>query len=163
MAQATVIAALKYGGFFQVNAISPIEGVGSQILTMNVWANPAFWPFAWLGREAATDVSALVALGCFALGCYVMLRCFDVPGVPSASGAELCIILFAPALLILLMPTVFCLTPGNAVVFAPHMVALGLLARIEPGPWRRSAGLAAGVFAMLLLSLYLDPLWSMVS
>src|SRR5215472_15419627 len=36
MAQATVIAALKYGGFFQVNAISPIEGAGSQILTMNV-------------------------------------------------------------------------------------------------------------------------------
>src|SRR5947209_299973 len=41
MAQATIIAALKYAGLFHVTSISPIEGVGSQMLTMNVWVNPA--------------------------------------------------------------------------------------------------------------------------
>src|SRR5262249_26169731 len=60
MAQAEVISALKYSGLFEVNGISPIKGVGSQMLTMNVWANPAYWPFAFFDREVATDVSALV-------------------------------------------------------------------------------------------------------
>src|SRR5207253_2937288 len=133
-----------------------------QILTMNVWANPAFWPFAWFARELATDLSALVALGVFMLACYIMLRCFDLPVVPSAIAAQSCIILFAPALLIVKMPTMFCLTPGNAVTYAPHLVALGLLVRVGPESWRRFARLTAGIFACLLLSLYLDPLWSMV-
>src|SRR5215472_16015812 len=163
MAEATILAALRFGGWFHVNNINPIEGVGSQLLTMNVWANPANWPFAWLSERQATNVSALVALGCFAVACYVMVRCFDLPVVPSAVAAQLCILLFTPTLLIFMMPTVFCLTPGNAVGFAPHLVALGVLARIEPGSWRRFAGLAAGIFALLLYSLYCDPLWTMVS
>ena len=163
MAEATILAALRFGGWFHVNNINPIEGVGSQLLTMNVWANPASWPFAWLAERKATNVSALIALGCLAVACYVMVRCFDLPVVPSAIAAQLCILLFAPSLLIFMMPTVFCATPANAVVYAPHLVALGLLARIEPGSWRRFAGLAAGIFALLLYNLYCDPLWTMVS
>src|SRR5262249_153538 len=146
MAQATVLAALKYAGPFQVTTLSPIEGVGSQLLPMNVWANPAYWPFAFFDREVATDVSALVALGIFMRAIFIMARCFDVPIVPSAIASQLCVILFAPALLVLLMPTNFCLTPGNAVAYAPHMVALGLLARIEPGSLRRFAAKTAGIF-----------------
>src|SRR5712691_7372304 len=87
MAQATIIAALKYSGLFHAASISPIEGVGSQMLTVNVWANPAYWPFALFEREMATDVSALVALGVFMTACYVMARCFDVPIVPSVIAA----------------------------------------------------------------------------
>ena len=163
MAQATIIAALKYSGLFQVTNISPIEGVGSQLLTMNVWVNPAYWPFALFDREVATDVSALVALGVFMTACYIMMRCFDVPIVPSAIAAQLCIVLFAPVLLLLFMPTNFCLTPGNAVVYAPHLIALGLLARIEPGSWHRFALLTAGIIALVFYGLYVDPLWSTIS
>jgi hypothetical protein len=163
MAQATVLAAFKYAGLFQVTTLSPIEGVGSQLLTMNVWANPAYWPFAFFDREVATDVSALVALGIFTTATFIMARCCDVPIVPSAIASQLCIVLFAPALLILLMPTNFCLTPGNGVAYAPHMVALGLLSRIEPGSWRHFAAMTGGIFALLLFGLYVDPLWSMVS
>jgi hypothetical protein len=77
MAQATVLAALKYAGPFQVTTLSPIEGVGSQLLPMNVWANPAYWPFAFFDREVATDVSALVALGIFMTAIFIMARWFD--------------------------------------------------------------------------------------
>jgi len=163
MAQATVLGALKYGRLFEVTSISPIEGIGSQILPMNVWANPAYWPFAFFDRETATDVSALIALGCFASSVYIMMRCFDVPVVPSVIAGQLCIGLFAPILLILLTPTVFCLTPGNAVVYAPHLISLGLLARLEPGSWRRIAITTIGIFALLFYSLCLDPLWTMVN
>jgi hypothetical protein len=163
MAQATILAALKYSGLFQVNSISPIEGVGSQLLTMNVWANPAYWPFAVLDKEVATDVSALVALGIFMIACYVMMRCFDVPVVPSAIAAQLCILLFAPTLLILRMPTNFCLTPGAAVLYAPFMVALGLLTRLETGSWRHFSLITGAIFLTLLYSIYLDPLWAMVN
>src|SRR6516165_1101763 len=162
MAQATILAAVKFSGFFQVTTISPIEGIGSQLLPLNVWANPAFWPFHFLDKALATDVSALIALMVFATACYVMVRCFDVGVIASAVAAQMCIVLFAPMVLVQQLPTVFCLTPGNAVAYAPHMVALGLLARLEPGSWRRIGLITAGIFAMMFYSLYCDPLWTMV-
>jgi hypothetical protein len=160
--QATVLAAFRYGRSFDLTVISPIQGVGSQMVTNNVWANFSFWPFAWVNQELATDISALVALGIYMTSCYVMARCFDVPVVPSAIAAQLCILLFAPALLIVLMPTNFCPVPGDAVVYAPYMVALGLLARIEPGSWRRFALITVGIFTMTFYSIYADPLWAVV-
>jgi hypothetical protein len=162
MAQATILAAVKFSGLFQVTTISPIEGIGSQLLPLNVWANPAFWPFHFFDKSLATDVSALIALMVFATACYVMARCFDVGVIASAVAAQTCIVLFAPMVLVLELPTVFCLTPGNAVAYAPHMVALGLLARLEPGSWRRIGLITTGVFAMIFYSLYCDPLWTMV-
>src|SRR6266545_2584265 len=96
MAQATILTTLKFGGLFSITNINPIEGVGSQLLPKNVWANPALWPFAFFAKETATDISALIALACFATAVYVMIRCFDVPMLPSALAAQSCIALFAP-------------------------------------------------------------------
>src|SRR5215510_4744824 len=163
MAQATILAAVKFSGFFQVTTISPIEGIGSQLLPLNVWANPAFWPFHFLDKSIATDVSALIALMVFATACYVMARCFDVGVIASAVAAQACIILFAPTVLLLQLPTVFCLTPGNAVAYAPHLVALGLVARLEPGSWRALALTTVVVLGLLLYSIFCDPLWTMVN
>jgi hypothetical protein len=162
MAQAIILAAVKFSGFFQVTTISPIAGIGSQLVPLNVWANPAFWPFHFLDRALAPDTSALIALMVFATACYVMTRCFDVGVIASAVAAQMCIVLFAPMVLVQQLPTVFCLTPGNAVAYAPHMVALGLLARLEPGAWRRIGLITVGIFAMMFYSLYCDPLWTMV-
>src|SRR5262245_55974899 len=163
MAQATILIALKFAKFFNVTNINPIEGIGSQLLPMNVWANPAYWPFAVLDKRQATDISALIALGIFASACYIMARCFDVPILPSAIAAQLCIVLFAPVVLVLELPTVFCLNPGNAVVYAPYMIALGLLSRLDVGPPRVLVVTTAAIFALLLYSIYCDPLWTMIA
>jgi hypothetical protein len=163
MAQATILATFEFGSRFEINNINPIEGVGSQLLPMNVWANPAYWPFALVDKELATDLSAMVALAIFATAAYVMARCFDVPILASLIAAQSSIVLFAPAVLILQLPTVFCLTPGNAVVYAPHMAALGLLGRLEPGSWRSFGLITTGIFGLLFYSLYCDPLWTMVN
>jgi hypothetical protein len=162
MAQATILAGVKFTAPFQVTTISPIEGIGSQLLPLNVWANPAYWPFHFFDKALATDVSALIALMVFATACYLMARCFDVGVIASAVAAQTSIILFAPMVLVLELPTVFCLNPGNAVTYAPHMVALGLLARLEPGSWRRIGLITAGIFALMFYSIYCDPLWTMV-
>jgi hypothetical protein len=163
VAQVTILNAYKFANFFEFNNISPIQGLGSQPLPMNVWANPAYWPFGLVDKELATDLSAVVALSIFATAAYVMARCFDVPILASLIAAQSSIVLFAPAVLILQLPTVFCLTPGNAVVYAPHMVALGLLGRLEPGSWRSVGLITAGIFGLLFYSLYCDPLWTMVN
>src|SRR5262249_1915598 len=113
-------------------------------------------------KALATDVSAVIALMGFATACCVMARCFDVGVIASAVAAQTSIILFAPMVLVLQLPTVFCLNPGNAVASAPHMVALGLLPRPQPGSWRRIGLITAGIFAMMFYSLYCDPLWTMV-
>ena len=162
MAQATILAAVNFTAPFQVTTLSPIQGIGSQLLPLNVWANPAYWPFHLLDKALASDVSALIALMIFASACYVMARCFDVGVIASAIAAQLCIVLFAPMVLVLKLPTVFCINPGNAVAYAPHMIALGLLARLDPGSWRRILLITAGIFALLFYSLCCDPLWTMV-
>jgi hypothetical protein len=74
-AQATILTAYKFGGFFHFNNINPLQGLGSQLLPINAWINPTYWPFAILDAGPAgpaTDASAAVALGIFALACYLM-------------------------------------------------------------------------------------------
>jgi len=162
MAQAVVLAAYKFGGFLQFNNINPIQGLGSELLPINVWINPTYWPFAVLEKARAANIAAAIALGFFAVACYAMTRCFDVPIVPSVIAAQLSIVLFAPLLFLFELSTVFSLMVGNAVVYAPYMVALGLLARLEPGSWRRFSLIRAGIFTLLLYSICCDPLWSLV-
>jgi hypothetical protein len=52
--------------------------------------------------------------------------------------------------------------PGLAVVYAPHLLALGLLARLLPNRSQIFI-IAAGILVLLFYSLYCDPLWTMVS
>jgi hypothetical protein len=144
VAQAVIHTALKFGGIFQLNNINPLQGIGSQLQPHNVWANPAYWPFAILDSPLALDVSVLVALGCLALACYVMARCFDVPVLPSIIAAQLCIILFGPLANMLVLYQVFWINPGTAVVYAPYLVALGIIGRLEPGRMRERAVTAGG-------------------
>jgi hypothetical protein len=163
MAQAVIHTALKFGGIFQVNNINPLQGMGSQLSPHNVWTNPAYWPFAIIDSPLALDVSALIALGCLALACYVLARCFDVPVLPSIVAAQLSIILFGPLANLLVFYQVFWINPGTAVVYAPQLVALGILGRLEPGRMRDFILAASGIFALLLYSLICDPLWAMIS
>ena len=163
VAQAVIHTALNFGGIFQLNNINPLQGVGSQLQPHNVWANPAYWPFALVDSPLALDVSALVALGCLALACYVMARCFDVPVLPSIVAAQLSIILFGPLANMLVLYQVFWINPGIAVVYAPYLVALGIVGRLEPGRMRDFIFATGAIFALLLYSLICDPLWTMIS
>jgi hypothetical protein len=162
MAQAVILAAYKFGGFLQFNNINPIQGLGSELLPINVWMNPTYWPFAVLEKAQAANIAAAIALGFFAVACYVMARCFDVPIVPSAIAAQLSIVLFGPFIYLFQLSTVFSLMVGNAVVYAPYMIALGLLSRLEPGSRRSFALITASIFGLLFYSICCDPLWSIV-
>ena len=162
MAQSVALTAFKFAGYFDVTNLNPFQGVGAQLLPKNVWGNPSLWPFAFFDKKVATDVSALIALGCFASAVYIMMRCFDAPVLLSALAAQSCIVLFAPVLLLLHTPTNFCLTPADAVVYAPYMIALGLLARVQSGSWRSWGVKAAGISALVLYSIYCDPLFTMI-
>ena len=163
LAQSAALTAFEFAGAFDVTSLDPIRGVGSQLLPKNVWINPAFWPFAVLDKEVATDVSALIAFGCFASAVYVMARCFDVAVLPSALAAQASIVLFAPALLVVLAPTNFSITPADAVVYAPYMVALGLLGRLQGGAWRGFAAATAAISILVFYSVCCDPLWTMIA
>src|SRR5215510_12651038 len=132
------------------------------MMPMNVWVNPAYWPFAFFHKELAADVSGIVALICYSLACYLMARLFDLPRLPSIIAAQLSIMLFAPAARALAFSVVFVSIPGLAVVYAAHLLAFGLLARLSPNRPQVFI-IAAGILGLLFYSLYCDPLWTMVS
>src|SRR5262245_689482 len=163
MAQAVIRTALKFGGLFQLNNINPLQGIGSQLQPDNVWLNPAYWPFAVFDGPLALDASALVALGCLLLACYLTARCFDVPVLPSVLAEQLSIILFGPLVYLFVFYLVFWINPGIAIVYAPVLVALGVLVRLEPGRMRDFVLATAAIFALLLYGLSCDPLWFMIS
>jgi hypothetical protein len=161
-AQAIILATLKFAKPFHISNLNPLEGMGSQMMPMNVWVNPAYWPFAFLDNQVAAEVSGLVAFVCYAFACYAMARCFDMPRLPSIAAAQLSLILFGPAALALGFAVVYVSIPGLAVVYAPHVLAFGLLARLSPE--RPQVFLiGAALFALLFYSLYCDPLWTLVS
>jgi hypothetical protein len=136
--------------------------MGSQMMPMNVWVNPAYWPFALFNKELAAEISGVVALVCYAVACYVMARCFDLPRLPSVVAAQLSVMLFGPAVLAFSFSVVFRSIPGLAIVYAPHVLAFGLLARLSPD-WPRVLFIAGSLLGLLFYSLYCDPLWTMVS
>src|SRR5262249_58271270 len=99
---------------------------------------------------------------CYGFACYLMARLFDLPRLPSIIAAQLSVMLFAPAAGAMAFSVVFVSIPGLAVVYAPHLLAFGLLARVSPN--RPQVFIIAGGILMLLFSsLYCDPLWTMVS
>ena len=162
MAEAVIRAAFSLAAPFDVTNLNHIQGVGSLLLPFNVWANPAYWPFAIMEGDRAAQVSGLIALACFAIAIYVMARCFDLPALPSAVAAQSCIVLFGPLLLLASGTTVFALEPGFAVVYAPLMVALGVLSRIEPGNIGPFVLRTSILLLLVLYSIYSDPLWSVI-
>jgi len=161
-AQAEILTTLEFARPFAINNLNPLEGLGAQIMPMNVWANPAYWPFALFGKEFAAAISGTVAFIFYAAACYATARCFDLPRLPSIIAAQLSIILFASAVRALGFLSSFVSIPGLAFVYAPHLLAFGLLARLAPER-PQVLFIAAGLLGLLFYSLYCDPLWTAVS
>src|SRR5437764_14680138 len=91
-----------------------------------------------------------------------MARCFDVPRIPGIIAAQFSLMLLGPAVRMLAFMLNFASIPGLVIVYAPHLVAFGLLARLSPERpqvWF----IAGGLLASLFYSLYCDPLWTGVS
>jgi hypothetical protein len=184
MFQAVIVTAFRFGGIFNLTNLNPVQGFGSLLLPMNVWANPAYWPFTMQDSLLATDLSAALALGYLAVGCYIMARCFDVPVLPSIIAAQLVIILFPPLVRVMVMfYEMLWLNPGTAIAYAAPMVALGILARLNTEYAYRFGGkglvgigsvfrnpaarnfiyVTGGVFALLLYGVCCDPFWIVIS
>src|SRR5215472_15371427 len=161
-AQAEILTTMEFARPFNITNLHPLQGLWPQMMPMNVWVNPAYWPFAFFHKELAADVSGIVALMCYALACYLMARLFDLPRLPSIIAAQLSVMLFAPAAGAMAFSVVFVSIPGLAVVYAPHLLALGLLARVSPNRPQVFI-IAGGILMLLFYSLYCDPLWTMVS
>src|SRR6266851_9911033 len=163
MAEAVVRTAYRFAAWFNVTNLNPLQGAGSQLLPLNVWANPVYWPLAFFEGKLATDIAGLVVVTCIAGSCYVMARCFDLPPLPSVIAAQLCLVWLGPIAPFLGFTAHFVLLPNLAAVYAPYMLALGLLARLEPGPVRNILPIAVAVPGLIFYSLYCDPLWSVTS
>src|SRR5262245_41870591 len=161
-AQAEILTTLEFAKRFDITNLNPLQGLWPQMMPMNVWVNPAYWPFAFFNKELAAEISGVIALICYALACYLMARLFDLPRLPSVIAAQLSILLFGVAARALAFSPVFVSIPGLAIVYAPHLLALGLLARVSPNR-PRAFIIAAGILLLLFYSLYCDPLWTMVS
>ena len=66
--------------FFASAMTASKAGFGSQLPPHNVWADLAYWPFFFFDSPLALNISAVVGLGCFAVACYIMARCFGECG-----------------------------------------------------------------------------------
>src|SRR5215467_11076250 len=161
-AQAEILTTLAFAKVFHITNLNPLQGLWPQMMPMNVWVNPAYWPFAFFNKELASEISGVAALICYAFACYLMARLFDLPRLPSVVAAQLSVMLFAPAARAMALSAVFVSIPGLAVVYAPHLLALGLLARLSPNRPQVFI-IPAGILVLLFYSLYCDPLWTMVS
>ena len=157
-AQAEILATLEFARPFEITNLNPLQGLWPQMMPMNVWVNPAYWPFAFFHKELAAEISGIVALICYAVACYLMARLFDLPRLPSIIAAQLSIMLFGVAARALAFSPVFVSIPGLAVVYAPHLLALGLLARVSPNrPQVFIIAAGANILAAVLAIAVLRP------
>src|SRR5262245_39172541 len=59
---------LQVRGHLDLTHLSPVQGIGSQLLPKNVWVNPSWWPLRPVEKGTATDVSAVMPSCTRALG-----------------------------------------------------------------------------------------------
>ncbi len=64
-AQAEILTTLEFARQFDISNLNPLQGMGSQMMPMNVWVNPAYWPFAIFDKELAAEISGVIALICY--------------------------------------------------------------------------------------------------
>src|SRR5262245_20488481 len=50
-AQAEILATLEFAQPFNITNLNSLQGLRSQMMPMNVWVNPAYWPFAFFRKE----------------------------------------------------------------------------------------------------------------
>ena len=60
-AQAEILATLEFARPFSITNLNPLQGLGSQMMPMNVWVNPAYWPFAFFCSDSLARRGATVA------------------------------------------------------------------------------------------------------
>jgi hypothetical protein len=163
MAEAVVRTGYRFAAFLDLTNLNPLQGIGSQLLPINVWINPVHWPLAFIDGKSATDIAGLVGLTCVAAACYFMARCFDLPPLPSIIAAQLSLVLFGPVGPLLTFTASFVLLPGMAAVYAAYIAALGLLARVDPDRVKKFILYSAAIAALIFYSVATDPLWSTVA
>src|SRR5262245_43125396 len=110
-AKAEILTTLEFAKRFDITNLNPLQGLWPQMMPMNVWVNPAYWPFAFFGKELAAEISGIVALIFYAVACYLMARLFDLPRLPSIIAAQLSIMLFGVAAMALAFSPVFVSIP----------------------------------------------------
>src|SRR5262249_12296166 len=50
-AQAEILATLAFARPLEITNLNPLQGLWPQMMPMNVWVNPAYWPFAFFNKE----------------------------------------------------------------------------------------------------------------
>ena len=60
-AQAEILTTLEFAKVFDITNLNPLQGLWPQMMPMNVWVNPAYWPFAFFNKELAAIVISLRA------------------------------------------------------------------------------------------------------
>ncbi len=105
-AQAEILATLEFARAFDISNLNPLQGMGSQMMPMNVWVNPAYWPFAVFDKELATEISGVVALVCYAVACAPHVLAFGLLARLSPERPQ--VLLIGGGLLMLLSYSLYC-------------------------------------------------------
>ena len=61
-AQAEILTTMEFARPFEITNLNPLQGLWPQMMPMNVWVNPAYWPVAFFHKELAADVSGTGAI-----------------------------------------------------------------------------------------------------
>jgi len=160
-AQAEILATLEFARPFDITNLNPLQGLGSQMMPINVWVNPAYWPLPSSTRSLRRRSPALwrsFAMRPPVTRWRVASTC---RGFPSIIAAQLSIMLFAPAVRTLAFMLNFDSIPGTGRRLCA--ASAGVRPAGAASPERPQVWFIAGGLLACCSSLYCDPLWTGVS
>src|SRR5260370_26571059 len=96
-AQAEILTTMEFARPFEITNLNPLQGLWPQMMPMNVWVNPAYWPFAFFHKELAAGIPGGAPLLFYALVGYLMDRPFHLPRLQSVVSAQCNPMLFSLA------------------------------------------------------------------
>jgi hypothetical protein len=157
--QAGILAFLNFTPPFEINTLSPIQGLAEFATPVNVWGNPVLWPFLYSDLNFATQASTMIAYFALAVAIFVLARTLCLPLAASIAGAVSAIIVMPPFFFVTGFNALFAIIPGATMNGALAIIAAMLTYRVQ-SPHSRTVVITGTMVALVLgYAVYVDPGW----
>ncbi len=156
---------IQFSEWFSLNAFNPLQGMGNQIIPMNVWLHPAYLPFHFFSDGTAALISTALSWLALVTSCYFLSRKLGIGEATSIVAAQISTVLFFPFQYEFDQHINYLLNPGVALITALVITGLTLIDRLADDFSKGRLGVInlSLLFAIAAFGILADPIWFVVN
>lgn len=155
-----IAAQIQFSTPFSLNSLNPLQGLGNQIVPINIWLQPSYLPFLFFEEGAAATISMVLSWLALLVSSYFLSRQLGIGKTTSLIAAQLITVQFFPFQYELGLAINYLLNPAVAFTTAVVITLLGFAIRLSDdfSKGRRGTANMVMLFIVFLFGIITEPL-----